>query len=80
MAPAATPVTLRTLLTQARILFVHQAIVANGGNVTHAARELGVTRGAVYRNTCATCGGPVVLCSCGASVCYCNLLGHAGCS
>lgn len=31
-------------------------------------------------NTCATCGGPVVLCSCGASVCYCNLLGHAGCS
>jgi transcriptional regulator of acetoin/glycerol metabolism len=49
MAPAAPPVTLRTLLTQARLLAVHQAIVANGGNVTHAARELGVTRQAVYR-------------------------------
>lgn len=49
MALSAPPATLKAILHHARLLAVHQAIVANGGNVTHAARELGVCRQIVYR-------------------------------
>ena len=46
--PPAAPTTLKAILWRARLLAIHQAIVANVGNVTHAARELGIGRTYVY--------------------------------
>lgn len=46
--PPAAPTTLKAILWRTRLLAIHQAIVANGGNVTHAARELGIDRTYIY--------------------------------
>jgi DNA-binding NtrC family response regulator len=43
-----TGVTLKDLVKAFRVLAVQQAIVNNAGNVTEAARELGISRGHVY--------------------------------
>jgi transcriptional regulator with PAS, ATPase and Fis domain len=41
-------VTLKDRVKAFRVLAVQQAIVNNAGNVTEAARELGISRGHVY--------------------------------